>query len=128
MAGQVWAVNSLGGYMYSDSLSKKLRMAVQPLVKFRQFCDVKDATQQGLSKGATFHWNVFSNVATQGTTLTETKTMPESNFTITQGTLTITEAGSERAPLIFKFMDKFCSIIISFYVALFTQENDVVFA
>lgn len=94
MAGQVWAVNSLGGYMYSDSLSKKLRMAVQPLVKFRQFCDVKDATQQGLSKGDTFHWNVFSNVATQGTTLTETHTMPESNFTITQGTLTITEAGN----------------------------------
>jgi len=60
MPGQVWAVSSLGGYMFSMSLSKKLRMAVQPEVKFRQFCDVKDATQQGLSKGDTFHkflWN-----------------------------------------------------------------------
>jgi len=35
MAGQLWAVNTLGGYMYSLNLSKKLRMAVQPLIKFR---------------------------------------------------------------------------------------------
>jgi len=55
---------------------------------------VKDAAQQGLSKGDTFHWNVYSDVATQGTTLTETKTMPETNFTISQGTLTITEMGN----------------------------------
>jgi hypothetical protein len=31
--GNVWAVNSLGGYMYSLNLSKKLREAVQPIVK-----------------------------------------------------------------------------------------------
>lgn len=80
--------------MYSDNLSKKLRNAVQPLVKFRQFCDVKDATQQGKNKGDTFHWNVYSDIATQGTTLVETTTMPESNFTISQGTLTITEQGN----------------------------------
>lgn len=35
MSGQVWAVDSLGGYMYSDQLSKTLRHAVQPMVKFR---------------------------------------------------------------------------------------------
>ena len=51
MAGQVWAVNSLGGYMYSRQLSNILRMAVQPLVKFRQFSDVRDASQQGKKKG-----------------------------------------------------------------------------
>jgi N4-gp56 family major capsid protein len=94
MAGQVWATNSLGGYMYSLNLSKKLRHAVQPTIRFRQFCDIKDAVQQGKSKGDTFHWNVYSNVATQGTTLTETTTMPETQFTITQGTLTITEYGN----------------------------------
>lgn len=32
---QVWVTNSLGGFMYSDQLSKVLRMAVQPSVKFR---------------------------------------------------------------------------------------------
>ena len=35
MPGQVWVTNSLGGFMYSDKLSKELRMAVQPMVKFR---------------------------------------------------------------------------------------------
>lgn len=94
MAGQVWAVNSLGGFLYSRQLSNVLRMAVQPLVKFRQFCDVRDASQQGRKKGDTFTWDVFSDVATPGGVMVETNTMPETNFTITQGTLTITEAGN----------------------------------
>lgn len=94
MAGQVWATNTLGGYMYSDSLSDVLRMAVQPLVKFRQFADVKDAAVQGKGKGDTFHWNVYQDVAVQGTVLVETDAMPETNFTIAQGTMTITEYGN----------------------------------
>ena len=94
MAGQVWSVSTSGGYMYADNLSRLLRMAVQPMVKFRQFCDVKDAAHQGLHRGDTFHWNVYSDVATQGTTLVETNTVPETSFTISQGTMTITEAGN----------------------------------
>lgn len=94
MAGQLWVTNSLGGYMYSDNLSKVLRMSVQPLVKFRQFADIKDAAIQGKSKGQEFHWNVYSDIAVQGTTLVETSTMPETNFTITQGTMTVTEYGN----------------------------------
>lgn len=94
MAGQLWMTNSLGGYMYSDRLSKVLRTAVQPLVKFRQFADVKDAAAQGKGKGDTFHWNVYGDAAAQGTVLVETTTMPETNFTITQGTMTITEYGN----------------------------------
>ena len=94
MAGQLWVTNTLGGYMYSDSLSKVLRYAVQPGVKFRQFADIKDAAVQGKGKGDTFHWNVYSDVAAQGTTLAETSTMPETNFTISQGTMTITEYGN----------------------------------
>ena len=94
MPGQVWAVNSLGGFMYSRQLSNVLRMAVQPLVKFRQFADVRDASQQGKKKGDIFTWDVFSDVAVAGGVIAETNTMPESNFTITQGTMTITEAGN----------------------------------
>ncbi len=100
MVGQIWVTNSLGGFMYSDKLSRELRVAVQPMTKFRQFCDAKDATKarnpEGnmLGKGDTFHWNVYGDVATQGGTLVETTTMPETNFTITQGTLTITEYGN----------------------------------
>ena len=114
MSGQVWAVNSLGGYMYSRQLSNVLRMAVQPLVKFRQFCDVRDASQQGKKKGDLFTWDVFSDVATPGGVLTETNTMPETNFTITQGTLTMTEAGKL---LIARFLCGFTSVVMSFKVA-----------
>lgn len=77
--------------MYSLELSDILRTAVQPLCKFRQFCDAKDFTDKGLHKGQTFTWNVYNDVATQGTTLTETSTVPVTNFTITQGTGTVTE-------------------------------------
>jgi N4-gp56 family major capsid protein len=80
--------------MYSDTLSKVLRTAVQPLVKFRQFAEVKDAAIQGKKKGDAFHWNIYSDVATAGAALVETSTMPETNFTITQGTMTITEYGN----------------------------------
>lgn len=95
MSGQLWVTDSIGGYMYSDKLSRELRMAVQPMVKFRQFCDAKDATKarnpEGnmLGKGDTFHWNVYGDVGDQGGTLVETTTMPETNFNITQGTLTV---------------------------------------
>lgn len=92
MAGQVWAVNSQGGFLFAANLTKELRDAVQPEVKFRQFCDVGDAAEK--NRGENFHWDIVSNIATKGGTLVETNTMPESNFTITQGTLTITEYGN----------------------------------
>lgn len=94
MAGQVWVTSSLGGYMSAQNLSKKLRYELKSICRFRQFCDVKDASQQGKKKGDTFHWDVYSKAATAGGTLTETNTIPETNFTITQGTLTITEVGN----------------------------------
>lgn len=95
MAGQVWAVNSLGGYMYSLNLSEELRIAVQPKVKFRQFCDIKDASQQGKKKGDIFTWDVYQDVAARASsTLVETATMPETNYTIVQGTLTMAEGGN----------------------------------
>lgn len=60
----------------------------------KQFCDAKDAVHQGLGKGDTFHWNIYSDVATQGTILPETNVMPETNFTIDQGTMTIAQLGN----------------------------------
>ena len=92
MAGQVWQTNALGGFMWSANLSRKLRTALQPMVRFRQFCDAREAF--GLGKGDTFNWNHYSDVATQGGTLLETEIMPESNFTITQNSLTVTEYGN----------------------------------
>lgn len=94
MAGQVWGVSADGGYMYSDELSDTLRMEVQPQIRFRQHCDAKDAMDKGYGKGDTYNWNVYSDISLQGTTLEETEKMPESKFTITQGSLTITEYGN----------------------------------
>ncbi len=51
MAGQLWVTASTGGEMYSPKLSKKLRYQAQPLMKFRQFVDVKEAL--GKSSGDT---------------------------------------------------------------------------
>ena len=92
MAGQIWATNSLGGFFYALNLSDELRESLQPMSRFRQFCDIGDAAEK--QKGETWTWDVVSNVATAGGTLVETNTMPETQFTITQGTLTITEYGN----------------------------------
>ena len=92
MSGQVWSTSALGGYMWSPNLSRKLRTALQPMVRFRQFCDAKEAF--GLGIGATFNWNIYSDVQQAGTALVENQVMPETNFVITQNSLTITEYGN----------------------------------
>ena len=92
MAGQVWQTDALGGYMYADNLSRKLRTALQPMTRFRQFCDVKEAF--GTGKGEFFNWDVYLDVADQGGEILETETMPETNFTVVQATLTVTEFGN----------------------------------
>ena len=94
MAGQVWGTNTAGGYMYADELSKVLRNALQPMSRFQQHCDAEDFTDKGYNRGDTFRWNVYSDVATQGTRLSETTKMPETNFSITQGSGTIYEFGN----------------------------------
>jgi N4-gp56 family major capsid protein len=80
--------------MYSDELSDILRTSLQPIVRFRQFCDAKDATDKGLGKGDLFHWNVYSDVQDGGEELDELAAMPETNYEIAQGTLTVAEYGN----------------------------------
>lgn len=92
MAGQLWSTDSLGGFMSSAKLSKTLRYAVKPMCKFRQLAKVEDAI--GKNKGEIFHWNVYSRAATQGRAISENEAMPETNFTVTQGSLTVTEYGN----------------------------------
>lgn len=53
--GQLWMTNTLGGYMSSYNLSKELRTAVQPGLRFRQFADVKDPDQNQRHRGAVYH-------------------------------------------------------------------------
>lgn len=92
MAGQLWSVSNLGGYMYSDQLSAVLRTSLQPLTRFRNYCDIEDAKETGT--GENFNWNVYSDVQTAGGSLNEEEAMPETNFTIAQETLTVTEYGN----------------------------------
>ncbi|HWW46317.1 MAG TPA: hypothetical protein VNZ94_00560 [Xanthobacteraceae bacterium] len=94
MAGQLWSVAAEGGYMYSDELSDVIRQQVQPLTKFRQLCDAKDGTEKGLHRGAKYYWDVYSDLGTQGRRLSETSPIPETGFTVTQKSLTVTEAGN----------------------------------
>jgi len=90
-----WDTDASGGYMYSDELSDTLRTALQPLTKFRQFCEPDpDALEKGLNRGEKFYWNVYGDVATQGRRLSELSPMPETAFTVSQSSLTVTELGN----------------------------------
>ena len=93
MAGQLWSVNSLGGFYYSLNLSKELRMGVQATSKFRQFCDVRDAWGKVTRSGQTFTWDTVPMVSRGSRSLTETNTIPQGQHTILQGTLTMNERG-----------------------------------
>ena len=92
MGQQVWSVNSLGGYLASDEFSKKIRHAAQPIMKFRQFVDAEAA--MGKNRGDAVLFDKISNISTAGGTLVETNTIPKRNYTIKQGTLTVTEYGN----------------------------------
>jgi N4-gp56 family major capsid protein len=90
--GQQWAINSLGGFFSNNVLSKRIRHSAQPLMKFRQFVDAEPAA--GRSRGDMVLFDKISNISTAGGTLNETATIPKNNFTIRQGTLTVTEYGN----------------------------------
>lgn len=99
MAGQVYAVNTLGGNWSVPYLTDNLRHAAQPSLFFRQFLDVREAI--GKKQGDTFHWDLSGNVLTQGGVLTETSTIPETEFRTQQGTCTLNEYGLS-VPFTFK--------------------------
>jgi len=71
-------------------------------MKFRQFVDPEPA--MGKSRGDVVLFNKISNISTQGGTLSETSTIPKRNYTIKQGTLTVTEYGRLYCRIISNFM------------------------
>jgi N4-gp56 family major capsid protein len=94
---ELWKDNK--HYYVSPELSDILRYAAQPLSRFRNLCDVRDASEQGLHKGEKYNWNVYLNID-HGTdekyydgAIKEEETMPESKFKIIQGELMIGERG-----------------------------------
>ena len=92
MAGQVFGTNSLGGFYQNNELSKQLRLVAQPMKRFRSFVQVKGA--KGAHKGRHLLYDKNRDLSTHGNTLNETSTIPETNFTVGQGTLTLNEYGA----------------------------------
>jgi N4-gp56 family major capsid protein len=84
--------DSVGGYFTNPRLSQTLRYALQPLCKFRQFVDIKEAW--GMGKGDTLYFDKITKISTAGGTLIETNTMPEHMFSIGRGTITLSEFGN----------------------------------
>jgi N4-gp56 family major capsid protein len=96
MAGQIWtggwASGTLGGYLSNVKLSEELRHAAQPMMRFRQFVNIKESLGKG--NGDTVIFDKIRNVSTAGGTLVETTTMSEHSYLIGKGTLTVTEWGN----------------------------------
>ena len=93
MAGQLWGTASIGGNYAALNLSKELRMGVQAMGKWRQFCDVKDAWDKVTRTGQTFTWDVIPMMSRANRVLQETNTIPQGQHTILQSTLTVSERG-----------------------------------
>jgi N4-gp56 family major capsid protein len=80
-----------GGFMATPTLSEVLRHSVQPLVRFRQFCDIEEAL--GKEVGDTFQWNIYGDAIADGAALVEGSAMPETDYAITQASVVMTEYG-----------------------------------
>ena len=91
MAGQLFGTNSLGGFYTNNELSRQMRTVAQPMKRFRAAVKVKGA--KGAGRGNLLYFDKNRNVATSGGQLTETNTIPETNYPIAQGTLTLNEYG-----------------------------------
>jgi hypothetical protein len=82
------------GYLHEDKLSDKLRYYLTPMLKFRQFADIKEAFGKG--QGDTVDFRLITNVKTGGRTmgLLEHQLMPEDSFRIKTDQLCLKEYGN----------------------------------
>jgi N4-gp56 family major capsid protein len=92
MAGQNWSQNTLGGYFANPRLSEELRYQSIPLMRFRQF--TKFVKGFGSNAGDRILFDKISRVATAGGALSEGTPIPETNFTVGQGQVLVTEYGN----------------------------------
>lgn len=88
-AGQKWSVSADGGHLANPKLSEKLRFSSYEMARFRQFCNVKEDGMK--QRGETMNFDKILKLATGGGTVSETSTVPSDKFTITKGTITVTE-------------------------------------
>jgi len=91
MTQQIYATNSLGGYYAVPQLTSEIRNIAQPMMKFRDY--VRMEPNAGKGKGDTIYFDKNLNPASNGGTISETDTISKTSFSITQGTLSMTEYG-----------------------------------
>lgn len=91
---QLWT-NTGQGFMASDILSENWRCALQPLTRFRQFCDVEEAV--GKNVGEKFTWTIYGDTTADPNNATrelqETESMPTTSYPVFQGEVVMTEHG-----------------------------------
>ena len=92
-AQQLWVTNSLGGYLTNPRLSKKIWDATQPLMRFTQFCNIKEDMLNAGGKGLIILFDKMGDIPGTHGTLVETTTMPRATFVLGQGTATVGEYG-----------------------------------
>lgn len=92
MAGQVWQTTAEGGALANPRLSKKLRHAAQPMMRFRSHTRVEPGF--GKSQGDTLDFDKVSNIQTGGGRIAETAKTPESKFLVKKSSLTIDKYGN----------------------------------
>ena len=92
MPGQLFATSTQGGYTWSPLLTKEVRHAAQPDMKFTQFTAFRE--EWGKGKGETFLFDKYGNIDTAGGDLTETSTIPMHGYRLYQGTATLVERGN----------------------------------
>ena len=88
MSGQTYSNSS---EYYGNQLSDVLRLAVEPLTKFRQVADSQISA--GRHRGNTMTWSIQGDITTPGGILAESVSMPVGSLTVSQGTLTVSEFG-----------------------------------
>lgn len=91
MADEMTWVNHQG-VLTNVKLNLDYRRVSQPMMKFRQFTDYKEAF--GKNAGQSVNWLKVSNIGTLGGNLTETNTMHESSQALLWGTVTVNEIGN----------------------------------
>lgn len=92
MPGQNWGTSADGGYLANPKLSRQVRHAAQPIMKFAQF--TRPEPGFGKNKGEKIQFNRISKVQDNGGAISELAAMPETKFVITQGEVVVTEYGN----------------------------------
>jgi N4-gp56 family major capsid protein len=90
--GQTWSPVGSGGYLANPKLSRQIRHAAAPTMKFAQF--TRPEPGFGKNKSDTIYFDRVAKVATNGGTISELAQMPETSVAITQGSVVVNEYGN----------------------------------